>query len=325
MIRFWIGALAVVVAGSVATAKQARAADPAEVHDLVRIIGDLSLDVARRNAAIKEVLEMKEKAAPAIPDIVKLTKSENPNARMIAVALLASIGPASKVTIDEILPRLKDEDVHVRYWTCKAFGAMGAEAKRVVPNLIELLQKDAASVRRHAALAIGGIGPAAGADAVPPLVKALADPVQPVRADAVTALGQLGEVAKSAVPDIEQALERPRFNANTAAAVAHWRITGRADLAIKYLLDEIQKLDNPWEAAAGFETLGAAAKDAVPALTRMLDAEDPETKLYAIEALAGIGPPAASAADKIAKFAQDDQPDEDLRETSRAALKKLKP
>jgi HEAT repeat protein len=77
-----------------------------------------------------------------------------------------------------------------------------------VTKLIEALKdKDNATyVRSDAAMALGGIGPAAKA-AVPALIEALNDKGFNVRYWAATSLGQIGPAAKDAVPALIEALK----------------------------------------------------------------------------------------------------------------------
>lgn len=298
--------------------------DPAEIPDLLHKL-EHPVSTESRRAAIIGLLELKEKAAPAIPRLVKMTKSNDEQLRMVAVGILASIGPKSKAALADLRKLLKDPDIHVRYWTCQALGAIGPEAKEAVPELIDVMKDDAASVRRHAALALGKIGKAGGDAVVPALIGALSDRVFQVRADASQSLGRFGPDAAAAVPTLEKSLADPRFHAYVEASLAHWKITGKTDLVLKHLLDELIKQDVPWDAAAGYAELGDAAKSAVPDLERLLSDENTEVALYAAEALGGIGTSAERAIPALQKLAAEDQEDEDLRETAQAAIKKIRP
>jgi len=302
----------------------ARAVDPTEIPDLIRKL-EFPINPESRRVGLQGLLDLKEKAAPAIPHLIRLSKSDDPKMRMAAMVVLASIGPASKAALADLRPRLKDDDLHVRYWACQAIGAIGPEAKTVVPELLEAMKSDAASVRRHAALALGKIGREGGEQMIAPLITALKDKSNQVRADAAQSLGLLGPMAAAAVRPLELALEDPNFHAKANAAVAHWRITGQTDLALKHLLAELRQLDNPWDAVTGYIDMGDAARAAVPELEKLAAEEEGELQLYAVEALGGIGKSAERAIPVLQKLATDDQPDEDLRDAAREAIKKIRP
>ncbi len=325
MIRNWrlFALLAMLIGSGVGPLMAVAAADPTEIPDLLHKL-EFPINPDVRRQAIHGLMDLKEKAAPAIPRLVRMTKSDDPELRKIAVAILGSIGPASKVAVADLRPRLKDTDMHVRYWTCQTFAAIGPEAKEVIPDLIVALRTDVASVRRHSALALGKISKEGNEQVVTSLIAALHDVSHQVRADGAQALGLLGNSATTAVAPLEKSLADPKFTAKVDAAIAHWRITGQTELVLKHLLAELQNVDHPWEASAGYALLGDAARSAVPTLQRLAETSEGELQLYAVEALGGIGKSSAPALVVLQKLADDEQSDEDLRDTAREAIEKIR-
>src|SRR5690606_1603854 len=104
----------------------------------------------------------------------------------------------------------------------------------VVAPLLERLQDDKSSkVRIHAAMALGSIGLA---DAVPLLVKALEDPDAGVNEEAVRALGQILENTHRVPPlQLLQALHHPNRFVRIAGASAIGKIGNRAKSVIRKL------------------------------------------------------------------------------------------
>ena len=87
----------------------------------------------------------------------------------------------------------------VRGFAAMALGGLGPAAQDAVPALVPLLKDPKASVRRAAASALGGLGPAAQ-DAVPALVPLLNDPEADVQWAAAVALDQIGPRPRTPSP-----------------------------------------------------------------------------------------------------------------------------
>jgi HEAT repeat protein len=84
---------------------------------------------------------------------------------------------------------------------------------------VEALRDPCFTVRCSAARALGELGEAAR-EAVPDLIEALADPEPGVRDAAAAALGALGRTAKLALPFLAEALHDPNRFVRQAAARA---------------------------------------------------------------------------------------------------------
>lgn len=106
-----------------------------------------------------------------------------------------------------------------------------------------------------------------GEDAVPLMIGRLSDPDAAVRTWAATALAALGPRAAPVAGAIENALRdaSPAVRIEAAGALAR---TGRVDRALPVLLKELfsEDLDVALHACRTIELLGAAARDAAPAM-----------------------------------------------------------
>lgn len=87
-------------------------------------------------------------------------------------------------------------------------GVLGPSAQQAVPALIRALADSQPPVRRAAALALGWIDPASAAT-VPVLTQALKDPDPTVRRAVAQSLGRSGAAAKDAVPILVARLDDP--------------------------------------------------------------------------------------------------------------------
>ncbi|MCI0458225.1 MAG: HEAT repeat domain-containing protein [Gemmataceae bacterium] len=109
------------------------------------------------------------------------------------------------------------------------------------------------------------------------------------RLAAVTALADHGPQAKAAVPDLLEALQQGNEHLRLNAAI----------------------------------TLGRIGKVAVPPLTRLLTSKEAETRLYAVWALAWVGPEATGAAREVVALLTD--PNADVRRKAAHALGRIAP
>ncbi len=190
-------------------------------------------------------------AAPAVPTLIKLTADAPASVRRHAAAALGNIGPAiGGEGLEALIKALRDPIDPVRQNAVEALGKLGDFAKPavpeilaaidggkmgaltnsartlwqltrdpnvVVPVLVEDLNRFGTSP--EAAAMLGELGEAAG-PAVPELARSLesSDPV--LRLAAAKALGQIGPAAKSAAPALQRAAEDESDDVRQAAQEA---------------------------------------------------------------------------------------------------------
>jgi HEAT repeat protein len=148
-----------------------------------------------------------------------------------------------------------------------------------------------------------------GARAVPALIESLKDKDAKVRIAAALALAEIGPAANAAVPALlDQALHDPVFYAGTTAAGALRTIdlVAARQVMTAYLpalqSDDVQTRRT---ACAMLESLGPAAKPAVPTLGNMLNDTDERVRMHAVGALGEIGIPATLVIPALAKALHD--------------------
>ncbi len=145
----------------------------------------------------------------------------------------------------------------------------------------------------------------------PPMVdglKALKHADPKVRYRAAQTLGQLGPLAKFAVPELREALEDKHPLVRIKVAEALWKIeqTPSATL-LPVLLAALKDKDAGVRAAAPpvIALMGTKAKNALPALTEALKDKELEVKLAAVAALGDLGPVAKDRAGALLDLASD--------------------
>jgi HEAT repeat protein len=218
--------------------------------------------------------------------LIGAVKGGNADQRSDACMLLAQIGPVTADVIPALLGALQDENHHVRQAAAYALGSFGPASKDAVPSLVAALKDRDRFVRRSAAEALGKIRPAAkeaalalgkfgpaAVDAVPDLIGALQDRHPFMRLEAAEALGRIGPAVKAAVQALTEARRQDSdFRMPTAAALALFRlgvppIDDLKDHEESFPAREIRRS----AALKALGEMGPAAKDAVPALVKIIE------------------------------------------------------
>jgi HEAT repeat protein len=291
----------------------ARAAGPALIDALkdnssaVALMAAMALaqvDSRRGGAAVQLLADSLE-----VPGAALALANIGPDARAAVPALIAALRPRRK-TADQELMRL-----HARL-------ALARIGRPAVPALIEALKDKREGVAPLAGGALGWVLPPPK-EAVPALRTALQDD-RPHAAVYAHALGQLGPLARSAVPDLTELLTDAASRAE--AAVALVRIDPeQAKRAVPPLLKDLQGQDEKQRQAAvlAVARLGTAAQaaaddlvtllrdrlltemeiialrenwaGAIPGLVELLKAPDADCRKRAVFALGQIGPAAQAA------------------------------
>lgn len=198
--------------------------------------------------ALIQVIGASDDRVRALAEFLTLTEPCD-GAAAYAASALGALGDKARAAEPQLCTALKHADGQVRVNSATALGRVGVNSPEAVAALIEILKNDTArEARRSAAGALGAIGPQAkaaipalraalqgdekggwwvaadalarigGADVVPALVEALANPDGDIRRAAVKGLGNLGAVATSAVRALEKAREEDPIDRNRAAA-----------------------------------------------------------------------------------------------------------
>ena len=199
---------------------------------------------------------------------------------------LRKIGPSEHLTA-----ALHHRNPQIRRGAAEVLADLGSRASASVPALIQALNDKEESVRAQAAKALGAIG---DASSVPQLVAALNDPQPSVRGACAESLGKMRAIAS--VPALAQKLSDPEACVAVKCAQALWRIERKPDLAVPVLIRALRDRRAGSDAKFVLGEIGAAAKDAVPALVQSLREERVARPLRtppsAALALGRIGAPA---------------------------------
>lgn len=248
-------------------------------------------------------------------------KSEDPQHRKAAVQALVDLDPDPEISRPIIKRAMDGASPETMEAAMDAAASLGV---KVLPRLIEALKVE--DVRPRAAAIIARIGPEAK-DAVPALIGALGDPDPDTRNEVLFALAAIGPDAAQAVPALVKALDDPGENVSYAACYALGKV-GPAAMAAKPALqkclgssDEFACMASAWALACIHPECKETAAKSVPILAKALAEPDALSRLHAAEALRRLGPCAKDAVPALKKALQDDNPD--VREAAGQALQAI--
>jgi HEAT repeat protein len=244
--------------------------------------------VAMRNAAAKSLQSLHAPPEMVTPALVELMKDPSPEMHANAVEAIASLGES---VVPKLIKGLKNPQL--RTPAVRVITKIGPKAADAVQPLIEEASNNNAEpkLKTEIYFALAAIGPAA-APATDMLVKAITSKDQGERESALFALRKIGPGAKAAVkPLVERMNADDSFDADAAA----------------WALSRIAPND------------AEVVKVVVPKLTKGLSAKDEQSRIESIEALAEIGPAAASASSALEHAAKEDSSPV-VRDAAEAAL-----
>lgn len=203
------------------------------------------------------------------------------------------------------------------------YGALGSLGQRspevVVPALIGVLREGTLWDKRHAACALGLIGPKA-APAVPALIETLKDVADAalksawiddtseeyVAGEAAVALGRIGAASKGAVPQLEGLTRGGPRRLRARAHYAIAKITGHTRPQVEAMIRILQShAPDRFEAAEMLGELSAEPDLAVPALIAAL--KDSDTRHGAVTGLAGFKGNAKAAVPALVALLDDNE------------------
>jgi hypothetical protein len=234
---------------------------------------------------------------------------------------------------DELLKRLLDNlraDKRTAEWTANLVHQLGPVTDDVIPAMIRALDFEERSARplRRALVACG-----------PPAMTQLVEELRTTNRDdslrctlLIQAIGEFSAAAAEATSDLTECLDHPLLHVRVHAAIALWRIDGRAQGRASVVAQGLS-IPGLWEivdpSVAALCEMGAEAQEVLPVLLGVLEMDDARTgsdRFYlgrrgAMFVLEKMGP-AAAAATAVLKATQSD-PDESIRVIATEVLESI--
>lgn len=161
-----------------------------------------------QSVAVRALGMMGPSAEPALPTLIRSIQHTNGEVRIAAVHALQSIGRHDEEVIQALITALRDDNagpdggkVFVRESAAMALGRFGPIARPAIPELTRLMDDPEFYMRREAILALWRIG--GDTNTVARLIDELQRRLSVHEYKAtLDALGQIGEAAKPAIPEI---------------------------------------------------------------------------------------------------------------------------
>jgi len=218
----------------------------------------------------------------------------------VVKASLAAIPKIGASSVPALIVAVKGENRNARHFAIQALSELITDARPAMPALLQAMKSIDVDTRCKAITAVVQIDPHAKG-VVPALVKALQD--EETAYTAMTAVKVVGEEAKSATPallaflrdkDTETQLQGIRALAAIGAKKESALAAGRM---LRYKNEEARR-----QAYQFLDSLGADAKEAVPALIAVLKDPEDHYRNWAVTTLATIGPAAKEAIPALNKL-----------------------
>ncbi len=268
-----------------------------------------------RCSAIKSLGKVRWNLPNPVSAILVLALSDaDPDVR-IEAARVAAADPERAADVAKLL---HDTDPRVRLAAAGALVTAGKQEADAYTVLMEVLGDPKANERLMVLALIRAQAPASHL-AAPALIAIAQNPSDPLRAEAISLLGQLG--AAQAPVD---ALLLIAHDGEPKARAAALRALARLDpTSVKVQVALVKAVRDPQVDVKLAATEGVG-RDGIPTLTELLRQNDESLRAAAAGALGRIGPEAWAAGADLQRLAQSD-PAERVRLAARIALKAIIP
>ncbi|MBX3440319.1 MAG: HEAT repeat domain-containing protein, partial [Planctomycetaceae bacterium] len=271
-------------------------------------------------------------AAPALADLLDDVRRSHLD-RLSSVEALARIGTAHEAAVPALIRQAdrgtegeiaRGTDTHDAGELCEAavdgLAIVGAAAAPAVPALIRMSREDSSRLRKKAAVALGGIGPAAEIAAQALTELALFDDSPEVRGAAgasLAAIGDSGELALRKLLNDQDAAVR------LLAAESMKLLPRRNERTVTALRTSLHDVDATVRIAAA-ESLWKLTRFAdplFPIIFDLLTTEDRQQRIRAYRLLISLGPAAGPVLPELQRLTRDARPH--VRQVAEKSLAEL--
>jgi HEAT repeat protein len=225
------------------------------VPSLTKLLRDPEEQV--RSAAIAALGEIGMEAAEAVPALTEklLDRGEKDNVRQAAAQSLGKIGPRAKDAVLALRETMRDKNQGISSSSALALTGIVSPAE-LVPVLIEDLKSREVSSQRAALAGLGSMGKNAK-DAVSNVIEIMSTSNEEISNYAASTLGEIGLVAKQALPVLTDRLRDSRKRGSSAHAIARIA-TALQDAGST---DTIRQLELAYVTLASSKDVGSEERD----------------------------------------------------------------
>jgi HEAT repeat protein len=245
---------------------------------VIAAFNDPSAAVRRGAAAVTGAIG--QEAAASIPGLLKLAKDPDSSVRLGAVEALERVDQQKK-HLSKWLPvveaLVRNADAPEQGPAVELLRRLGPVASGAAPVLFDAMNATASPRRVAMALALVQIDPGKGREALPVLLEALDDPNRPRETEVVQTVGNLGTLARPALPALRQKLAEysgnfsPRLNvARAMVKIDRDEVAGCLPVVLEMLQQEPGRSLRKADAILAMIEWDAAAQPAVPVLRNIV-------------------------------------------------------
>jgi HEAT repeat protein len=183
-----------------------------------------------RRLALRLLTKLGPKAAEAVPALVELAKSADPETHEQINFALASIGPAASLATDVLVSGISSEDKRIRESALYALRAVGPGAKAATRPLLQKMDADKSFDSMASGWALSRVAAdndKVAARVLPVLLRGLASADEQTRLNSAEAIGAFGSNASKAAAELKRTAKEDKSEAvREAAKAAHKRVAG---------------------------------------------------------------------------------------------------
>jgi len=273
-----------------------------------------------RAAALGALVGTRAHGVVAMSKVESALKDPDAIVRIAAAGLVEELGERARSVAPTLLAALGDADAKVRAAVVDALPAVAGAAEPAVPRLLEVLPTADAATRVKILEVFAGIGPNARA-ALPATRQQMADANPEVRAVALHAVAKIDDPA-ARLPVMLAGLDDGDPRVRKAAAEEIAILGDKARDATGKLVPMLQR---DAERDVAFDALRKINPRSIPDLILMLSDRDLNVKSFAVRRLASLGAAAKDAVPAMKDLIARPGEREETRRTVRDALKKIEP
>lgn len=263
-----------------------------------------------------------ERARAAVPALIAVLNTEEPEVRREVIMALGAIGPEARAAMPALLEVMKSDDPAIVLAGTYSLGNMGPAAQLATPILREQMETEDPFLMAATAWALASLNPedtSLQTQMISILVRTLALPDNPsAREAAARALVELRPDPNLLLPELADLVSNSPPEVLRDAMQAFVAVGPPAVPAMIRLLQDEQA--RPL-AARVLGQIGPEAAGAVPSLATALETSNPEARREILFALAAIGPAAEPAVPQMVPFVSSELPQ--VRYTAIYALGEL--
>lgn len=269
-------------------------------------------DARVRSAAARALGQIGKPAAAAAPALAELLENEEDRTVLGFTGL--ALGEFGKASVPHVVPLLGAARPQARVLAVSVLGSIGPDAAGAVPALTGALGAEEPEVREAAADALGRIG--APAEVAAKVARLVRDDEQNVRIAAISALGEMGPCARPCVAEVVAVASHGQGDERASAIAALGRI-GPPETVVPHLVTAIRD-DDPSVRMVAAEALAKVGEAAVPALVKTASDGEPQVRRGAVMALGRMKAESDAIVDALAQACRDR--DEEVRKEAYRGL-----